>query len=481
MPMLDRIVGGSILGNKSDAIILTKVADAIHRPNEQAIYEDEQHNKWYVKKVDEPFATQETLAADYFRFLTGKDLSPELRVLSVGDQCYVISQYNTNLLEITPDNIPKNIDYAIIASYVISDGDCKLENVKLCGESAFRIDFGGALHEKDPQNLNPFASAIGDLRINFDPLVVKKSGRFTPMQFINSARKMCSIKPDDYNWASWDSAAKKANIDLDEIKLSIQSRTRLLAARVTSEKRASEVKVEKFNPKSNLLEFYTLLEKEKEQNDFIIFPISPEELAREHCDFFEKQSKHLAIYLDRIAIAKQRIKLYEDAKAFIAIKQPSENEYKFIALSKSMNMEKELADHMTSKKSSQSLAPHAVLLGSSTVSKSDSTKQVDLQLLNSILVAYESKEDKEKKIITIVLPNDGSLSAKAKLKICDEFNLLIKNSDPKQASVAVFDATASTIRITNCSLKELLAVTNIAKPQKIDPLVRRQGMQGRQL
>lgn len=275
---------------------LRKVEDATHRPSAQGMYEDSSGEKWYVKRTDEPFATKEALAADYFNFLLGPGFSPETRALSTADGAtYVVSRYNERLSEISPEGaLPIRLIDALAASYLVGDGDCLLKNIKQCEGSVFKIDFGAAMDLLAAGNKEiPFLSFFGDLRIGFEGRYLHE--RTDPAEFREAMQRLASINPEEFHWREWQAATVgMPELRLEEIKAAVIERHRLLLEHF---KGTPPVMSEPF---PILVDFYRLLiEEKKAKGDFPIFDLSPEYLAQLHQRFYEEHGAHPPCYSER--------------------------------------------------------------------------------------------------------------------------------------------------------------------------------------
>lgn len=303
--------GTSHIGKNSKEEILSIIDVNVERQrSNQAGFRDSAGKIWFVKELSKEEALRETLAGNYFQFLTDKDSAPETRFLVGEDGKYYVMSAFTTIKEINPAEPPQKLALIISASYAIRDGDCLPKNVKVVNGNAFRIDFGCALIMQDGDNLDiPLITSINQLRTGFQTRYFK--GKLNDKDFINAAESLRSRKLDAFHWQDWEHLANdNESLKIFDQRRYIEQRIQVFCAHLLDNKNNIDERLITQTPKEEIEKlsvFYKLLMEENvSEGDFIFIRLDPKTLAYRHIEYVNQYGKTPKIFEERVLQAYQK-------------------------------------------------------------------------------------------------------------------------------------------------------------------------------
>lgn len=303
--------GTSHIGKNSKEEILSIIDVNVERQrSNQAGFRDSAGKIWFVKELSKEEALRETLAGNYFQFLTDKDSAPETRYLIGEDGKYYVMSAFTNFSEINPAEPPQKLALMISASYAIRDGDCLPKNVKSVNNNAFRIDFGCSFILQEPDNqCIPLITSINQLRTGFQTRYYK--GQLHADDFFIAAQHLRSRNLGAFPWQDWAHLANDVETQkILEQRKYIEQRIQLFCAHLLDNKNNYDEKLiahTSIEEIEKLTQFYKLLMEENvTEGDFIFHRLDPKTLAFRHVEYVHRYGKTPEIFEERVLQAFQK-------------------------------------------------------------------------------------------------------------------------------------------------------------------------------
>ncbi len=325
------LTGVSYAGKDSRSVTLQiKQVDVERQRNTQAVYEDETGKIWFVKELHKEDALRETIAGNYFQFLTKKEFAPDTRYLVGANGKYYVMSAFTALKEMDPAQPPNNLALLISASFAIHDGDFLPKNAKSVNGDCFRIDFGAALsfNETDNQRI-PFITSVDQLRTGFQTRSYNE--KLHNEDFIAAAHYLRQRNLNDFPWQEWISLASSDEAsELLKSRHYSEERIRLYCAHILDNKNTYDEKLIAQAPKeeiTKLTEFYKLLMQENlAERDYIFHRVDPLTLAYRHIEHVKKYGKVPEMFEKRILQAHQKKSQSSHASLFSNLKLKDEQQ-----------------------------------------------------------------------------------------------------------------------------------------------------------
>lgn len=276
-------IKGICIDSKHQArpISLTLDADSLHRPGIQGFYSDEQGNQWYTKSMEAEHALREMAAGAYFKTLVNDEYAADTKFLRDTDGNYFLLSAVVDLQALSTESKYTNLVLLLVASFLIGDTGCNLENIKEVNQLAYRIDFGAALY-LTPKDNEEITFLISAKEINQAFPIEQFRQQLNVEDYHKIVAQLTDkVLTTSFDWASWSKLADSLNIpsDFDIQSELIKTRAQALKQHFTEQSHESCAD-------NQLTGFYSLLKDEVlRSDDLLLVNIPSATLASRHLHY----------------------------------------------------------------------------------------------------------------------------------------------------------------------------------------------------